>query len=114
MQKDRSCESGSPACHQLCLTVLAKTHHPVLTKGGMLYCAAQLSPDLAGLAWIQYMRWARRADSVNASRKLFVKARKWPQCSWQVRSMHFMSSLALSADKDCWGQHLHACLGKQV
>ena len=51
-------------------------------------CAVQLSPDLAGLAWIQYMRWARRADSVNASRKLFVKARKWPQCSWQVGSMH--------------------------
>ena len=57
-------------------------------QGEVLYCAAQLSPDLAGLAWIQYMRWARRADSVNASRKLFVKARKWPQCSWQVRSMH--------------------------
>ena len=70
----------------------------------MLKCssgAAQLSPDLAGLAWIQYMRWARRADSVNASRKLFVKARKWPQCSWQVRSMHSVTFLALSSDKDC-------------
>jgi len=48
-----------------------------------IYCV-QLTPDLMGLAWIQYMRWARRADSVNASRKLFVKARKWPQCPWQV------------------------------
>ena len=47
----------------------------------------QLEPDLAGLAWIQYMRWARRADSVNASRKLFVKARKWPHCPWQVGNL---------------------------
>ena len=47
----------------------------------------QLAPDLAGLAWIQYMRWARRADSVNASRKLFVKARKWPRCPWQVGNL---------------------------
>lgn len=48
--------------------------------------AVQLSTDLGALAWIQYMRWARRADSVNASRKLFVKARKWPQCPWQARN----------------------------
>ena len=47
----------------------------------------QLAPDLAGLAWIQYMRWARRADSVNAARKLFVKARKWPHCPWQVNNL---------------------------
>jgi hypothetical protein len=47
----------------------------------------QLAPDLAGLAWIQYMRWARRADSVNASRKLLVKARKWPHCPWQVGNL---------------------------
>ena len=47
----------------------------------------QLAHDLAGLAWIQYMRWARRADSVNASRKLFVKARKWPRCPWQVGTL---------------------------
>ncbi|CAL8466443.1 g5979 [Coccomyxa elongata] len=44
----------------------------------------QLTPELGGLAWIQYMRWARRADSVNASRKVFVRCRKWRECPWQV------------------------------
>ncbi|EIE19849.1 Suf-domain-containing protein, partial [Coccomyxa subellipsoidea C-169] len=44
----------------------------------------QLSPELGGLAWVQYMRWSRRAESVNASRKLFVRCRKWPECPWQV------------------------------
>ena len=64
-----------PACYSLVIVERAKA-----------FCCAQLPPDLAGLAWVQYMRWARRADSVSASRKLFVKARKWPQCPWQVHA----------------------------
>jgi hypothetical protein len=52
---------------------------------------AQLSPELGGLAWVQYMRWSRRAESVNASRKLFVRCRKWPNCPWQVRPPYIVN-----------------------
>ena len=49
-------------------------------------CArAQLPPDQGALAWVQYMRWARRADGLAASRKLFIRSRKWPACGWQAR-----------------------------
>ncbi|KAK9838494.1 hypothetical protein WJX81_002771 [Elliptochloris bilobata] len=46
--------------------------------------ALQLSPELGSLAWVHYMRWARRADGLAASRKLFIRSRKWPACGWQV------------------------------
>jgi hypothetical protein len=47
---------------------------------------AQLPPDQGALAWVQYMRWARRADGLAASRKLFIRSRKWPACGWQARA----------------------------
>ena len=47
---------------------------------------AQLPPELGSLAWVHYMRWARRSDGLAASRKLFIRSRKWPQCGWQVRA----------------------------
>lgn len=53
----------------------------------MIDADTQLTPELGALAWIQYMRWARRADSVNASRKIFVRCRKWRECPWQVWSI---------------------------
>jgi hypothetical protein len=49
-------------------------------------CALQLTAELGGLAWIQYMRWARRVETVNDSRKIFVRSRRWPECPWQVRN----------------------------
>ena len=49
---------------------------------------AQLPPELGSLAWVHYMRWARRSDGLAASRKLFIRSRKWPQCGWQVRAHH--------------------------
>jgi cleavage stimulation factor subunit 3 len=36
------------------------------------------------LSWIMYMRFARRAMSVKASREVFMRARKWAECPWQV------------------------------
>ena len=34
--------------------------------------------------WMRYMRFVRRSDSIPASRKLFMRARRWPPCGWQV------------------------------
>ena len=55
---------------------------PVERRGA----CAQLPPEQGALAWVHYMRWARRADGLAASRKLFIRSRKWPACSWQART----------------------------
>ncbi|PRW58683.1 Suf-domain-containing [Chlorella sorokiniana] len=44
----------------------------------------QLSAEQGTLAWIQYMRFARRAEGIMAARKLFMRARKWPDMRWQA------------------------------
>ncbi|WIA36938.1 hypothetical protein OEZ86_008179 [Tetradesmus obliquus] len=44
---------------------------------------AALPPDQHALAWIQYMRFCRR-ESLLASRKMFIRAKKAPRCPWQV------------------------------
>ncbi|KAK9788841.1 hypothetical protein WJX73_000969 [Symbiochloris irregularis] len=44
----------------------------------------ELSSEEGTLFWIRYMRFLRRNDGVAASRKVFVKATKWPQIGWQV------------------------------
>ncbi|PSC73688.1 Suf-domain-containing [Micractinium conductrix] len=44
----------------------------------------QLSEEAGTLAWIQYMRFARRAEGIMAARKLFMRARKWPAMGWQA------------------------------
>lgn len=43
-----------------------------------------LTRELKTLAWIQYMRFVRRVDGLMASRKLFMRARKWPGLQWQA------------------------------
>ncbi len=40
--------------------------------------------ELKTLAWIHYMRFARRVDGVMAARKLFMRARKWKDLQWQA------------------------------
>ena len=48
--------------------------------------------DQGSLIWIQYMRFSRRAEGVNVSRRLFThRARKWPRCAWQVSRPQFAS-----------------------
>lgn len=44
----------------------------------------QLSPEQSTLAWIQYQRFSRRAESLQASRKVFMRARKAPGSLWHV------------------------------
>lgn len=41
-------------------------------------------PELGALVWIQYMRFSRRSENVKASRKLFLRAKKWRSCPWHV------------------------------
>ncbi|KAK9824661.1 hypothetical protein WJX72_012141 [[Myrmecia] bisecta] len=36
------------------------------------------------LIWIQYMRFAKRAKDLKSSRQIFMRARKWDKCGWQV------------------------------
>ena len=44
----------------------------------------QLSPEQSTLAWIQYQRFSRRSESVQSSRKIFMRARKAPGSQWHV------------------------------
>lgn len=41
-------------------------------------------PEQRALAWIMYMRFARRSVGVQLSREVFGRARKWEGCTWQV------------------------------
>ncbi|KAI3433457.1 hypothetical protein D9Q98_003270 [Chlorella vulgaris] len=43
-----------------------------------------LTPEEGTLAWIQYMRFARRTEGIMAARKLFMRARKWGAMRWQA------------------------------
>jgi hypothetical protein len=43
-----------------------------------------LSPEAGTLAWIQYMRFARRAGGITAARRLFLRARRWPALRWEA------------------------------
>ena len=45
---------------------------------------AELSEEEGNLVWMRYMRFVRRSESIPASRKLFMRARRWPLCGWQV------------------------------
>ena len=36
------------------------------------------------LAWVMYMRFARRSVGVKHSRDVFGRARRWEECPWQV------------------------------
>lgn len=40
--------------------------------------------DAGTLVWTQYLCFSRRVDGVQASRKIFLRARRWHGCSWQV------------------------------
>ena len=44
----------------------------------------QLSPEQSTLAWIQYQRFSRRAESLQSSRKVFMRARKAAGSLWHV------------------------------
>lgn len=46
----------------------------------------ELTSEEGSLFWIRYMRYLRRTNQMAASRRLFLRARKWPPCGWQVRS----------------------------
>ena len=52
---------------------------------GGVHAQVELSSEEGSLFWIRYMRFLRRNDKAAASRKVFLRARKWPQCGWQVR-----------------------------
>mmetsp|Transcript_19714 Transcript_19714/g.54740 ORF Transcript_19714/g.54740 Transcript_19714/m.54740 type:complete len:821 (-) Transcript_19714:318-2780(-) len=46
---------------------------------------AEEDPEARALAWILYMRFARRALGVKESREVFIRAKKtWAECPWQV------------------------------
>eukprot|EP00951_Prasinocladus_malaysianus_P032685 scaffold319308_cov56-Prasinocladus_malaysianus.AAC.1 len=36
------------------------------------------------LSWILYQRFVRRAKGTQDSRQVFIRARKWADCPWQV------------------------------
>ncbi|GAB4817721.1 hypothetical protein N2152v2_004767 [Parachlorella kessleri] len=46
--------------------------------------ALALSAEQGTLAWIQYMRFSRRTENIMAARKVFMRARKYPELSWQA------------------------------
>ncbi len=37
------------------------------------------------LVFVHFMRFARRAEDVPSSRKVFLRARNWAPCTWQVQ-----------------------------
>ncbi len=76
-----SCGSCVHHSHRSIGTLVADTQRCKQRR----HTCAQLPPDQGALAWVQYMRWARRADGLAASRKLFIRSRKWPACGWQAR-----------------------------
>lgn len=51
-----------------------------------------------GVSWIAYMRFARRAESLEAARAVFGKARKDPWTPWEVYEAAGMSSQAHTLD----------------
>ena len=55
-----------------------------------------LPAEEGSLVWMRYMRFVRRTETIPASRKMFMRARKWPRCSWQVR------------DRPVWGAGIRA------
>ena len=56
-----------------------------------------LPEEEGSLVWMRYMRFVRRTDTIPASRKLFMRARKWPRCSWQARAAPALRRLAASS-----------------
>lgn len=54
---------------------------------------------LAANVWIMQMRFARRAEGIQAARAVFGKARKWPNSTWQV----------FEASGECKSQSLRPC-----
>lgn len=44
----------------------------------------QLSPELATCAWVECLRFVRRAQSLKEARQVFVKASRAPDIGWQV------------------------------
>ena len=60
--------------------------HPYLRTLNPLPCSLppQLTPEQSTLAWIQYQRFSRRAESLQASRKVFMRARKAPGSLWHL------------------------------
>ena len=57
---------------------------PSASGNGLQEELTQDAREPGTLVWIQFMRFSRRVDGVAASRKVFLRARRWHGCSWQV------------------------------
>eukprot|EP00191_Tetraselmis_sp_GSL018_P003858 CAMPEP_0177599148 /NCGR_PEP_ID=MMETSP0419_2-20121207/12809_1 /TAXON_ID=582737 /ORGANISM="Tetraselmis sp., Strain GSL018" /LENGTH=595 /DNA_ID=CAMNT_0019091803 /DNA_START=119 /DNA_END=1903 /DNA_ORIENTATION=- len=62
----------------------AETVYKELIGEGDDVSEVQEDPRSRTLSWILYMRFARRSLSVKKSREVFMRARKWPDCCWEV------------------------------
>ena len=60
-----------------------RQHPDCLGTAGQL----EVSSEEGTLFWVRYMRFLRRNDNLAASRKAFLRARKWAPCGWQVRML---------------------------
>ena len=60
---------------------------PSASGNGLQEELPQDAREAGTLVWIQFMRFSRRVDGVAASRKVFLRARRWHGCSWQVASV---------------------------
>ena len=47
-------------------------------------CLVQMSPEAMTCAWVQFLRFTRRAQSLKDARQTFLKASKVPDIGWQV------------------------------
>lgn len=52
----------------------------------MFITVVQLSPESTTCAWVQCLRFVRRAQSLKDARQTFLKASKVPDIGWQVCS----------------------------
>ena len=67
---------------------LCRTSHPPTLLLMTLACfTGRRRCAVEPLVWIQFMRFARRAESIEASRKVFLSARKFGAVCYQVRAL---------------------------
>ena len=109
------------------LTAECMTMHAVVggCSGSSSSLASFLSADVAAqlelsseegtLFWIRYMRFLRRTGQLAASRRLFLRARKWPLCGWQVRTyLHLRSFVVHPHWLMCSSRHCSSILHKAI
>lgn len=65
----------------------------------MSVTVVQLSSESTTCAWVQCLRFVRRAQSLKDARQTFLKASKVPDIGWQVCSCQSCASLATESCK---------------